>query len=46
MYDLAVNVRKKLSMYVISLVCIRVKGFESECFKIDSGVRQDCIMTA
>ena len=28
------------SMYVNSLVCVRVKGSESECFKIDNGVRQ------
>ena len=27
------------SMYVNSLVCVRVKGCESECFRIDSGVR-------
>ena len=29
-----------ISMYVNSLVCVRVKGCESECFRIDSGVRQ------
>ena len=33
------------SMYVDSLVCARVKGSESELFKIDSGVRQGCIMS-
>ena len=33
------------SMYVNSLTCIRVKGGESECFMIDSGVRQWCIMS-
>ena len=27
------------SMYVKSLSCVRVKGGESECFGIDSGVR-------
>ena len=27
------------SMHVNSLVCVRVKGGGSECFKIDSGVR-------
>ena len=32
------------SMYVNSLACVRVKGGESECFRIDSGVRQMCIM--
>ena len=31
-------------MYVNSLTCVRVKGGESECFRIDSGVRQGCIM--
>ena len=29
---------------VNSLACVRVKGGESECFRIDSGVRQGCIM--
>ena len=33
------------SMYVNSLPCVRVKGGESQCFKIDSGVRQGCIMS-
>ena len=33
------------SMYVNSLACVRVKGYENECFKIDSGVRQGCIMS-
>ena len=28
------------SMYVNSLVCVRVKGGEIEGFRIDSGVRQ------
>ena len=28
-----------ISMYVNSLVCVRVKGGERECFRIDSGVR-------
>ena len=32
------------SMYVNSLACVRVKGGESECFRINSGVRQVCIM--
>ena len=32
------------SMYVSSLTCVKVKGDESECFGIDSGVRQGCIM--
>ena len=33
------------SMYDNSLVCVRVKGGESEWFRIDSGVRQGCIMS-
>ena len=32
------------SMYVNSLAYVRVKGNESECFRIDSGVRHLCIM--
>ena len=31
-------------MYVDSLACVRVKGGMSEQFRIDSGVRQGCIM--
>ena len=27
------------------LGCVRVKGCESECFRIDSGVRQVCIIS-
>ena len=33
------------SMYVNSLACVRVKGSERECFRINSGVRQGCIMS-
>ena len=33
------------SMYVNSLACKRVKGGESECFRIKIGVRQGCIMS-
>ena len=33
------------SMYVYSSACIRVKWGESEWFRIDSGVRQGCIMS-
>ena len=33
------------SMYVKSLACVRVKGGESECFRIDSDVRQECILS-
>ena len=32
------------SMHVNSLVYVRIKG-ESECFRIDSGVRQVCIIS-
>ena len=31
-------------MYIDSLACVRVKGGESECFRINSGARQGCIM--
>ena len=27
------------------LACVKVKGGESECFRIDSGVREACIMS-
>ena len=33
------------SIYVDILACVRVKGGEKECFRIDSGVRQGCIMS-
>ena len=33
------------SLYVNSLTCVRVKRGESECFRIGSGVRQECIMS-
>ena len=33
------------SVYVNTLACVRVKGCESECFRIDSGVRQACIVS-
>ena len=33
------------SMHINSLTSIRVKGGENECFKIDSSVRQSCIMS-
>ena len=32
------------SMYVDSSACDRVKGGEGEWFRMDSGVRQGCIM--
>ena len=33
-------------MYVDSLPCVRVKGGDSECFRIDSGLRQGWIMSS
>ena len=33
------------SIYVDSSACVRVKGGESEQFRIDSGVKQGCIMS-
>ena len=33
------------SMYVNSLAFVRIKGGESECFRINSGVRQGCIIS-
>ena len=32
------------SMYVNSVACVRVRRGESECFRIDSSVRERCIM--
>ena len=33
------------SIYVGKSACVRVKGSESELFKIDSGVKHGCIMS-
>ena len=33
------------SMHVNSIACIQVKGYDSEYFMTDSGVRQVCIMS-
>ena len=33
------------SIYVNGLARIKVKGGEGECFKINNGVRQGCIMS-
>ena len=45
MYDVGGKQLKGIkSMYVNSLPSVRVKGGESECFRIDSGVRQGCII--
>ena len=40
-----VNLNVIESMYVNSLAGVRLKGGESEWFKIDSDVRQGCIMS-
>ena len=34
------------SLYVDSSPCVRVKGCESDRFRIDSGVRQGCIISS
>ena len=45
MYDLGGKLLSGImSMYVDSLVCFIVKGGESECFRMDGGVRQGCFM--
>ena len=33
------------SIYVNGLACIKVKGGEGECFRINDDVRQGCIMS-
>ena len=46
MYDVGGKLMSGIkSMYVDSLPCIRIKGGESEWFRIDSRVRQRCIMS-
>ena len=41
MYDVGGELLNDIkSVYVNSLSCVRVKGCDSECFRIDSGVRQ------
>ena len=45
MYDVGGNLLNGIkSVYVNSLAFVRVKGGKSECFVIDSGVRQGCDM--
>ena len=34
------------SMYINNLAWVTVKGGVSECFRIESGVRQGCIMSS
>ena len=46
MYDVSGKLLNGIkSVYVANLDCVRVKGGESECFRIDSGDRQVCIMS-
>ena len=46
MYDVGGKLLNGIkSMYVDSSACVRVKGGESEQFRIYSGVRQGCIMS-
>ena len=46
MYDMGNKVLKGVkSMYVNRLACVKVNRGESECFKINSGVRKKCIMS-
>ena len=46
MYDVGGKLLNGIkSMYVHSSVCVRVKGGESEQFRIDSWVRQRCIIS-
>ena len=33
------------SIYANSLACVKVKGGESECFRIESGVRAEQVMS-
>ena len=32
------------NIHVNTIACVRVNGGESKCFRINSGVRQECIM--
>ena len=46
MYDVGGKLLNGIkSVYVNRLTCVRVKRCESECFRIDNGVRQGCIMS-
>ena len=46
MYDVGGKLLNGIKiMYVDSLACVRIKGGESELFRIDNGVRQGCIMS-
>ena len=46
MYDVGSKLLNGIkSIYVNSLAYVRVKEGESECIRIDSGVRQVCVMS-
>ena len=46
MYDVSSKLLNGIkSIYVNSLAFIRVQGGEGKCFRIESCVRQDCIMS-
>ena len=46
MYCVGVKLLSEItSMYVDSLACVRIKGGESEQFRIDGVVRQGCVMS-
>ena len=45
MYDVGGKLLKGIEIMCISVAYVRVKGEESECFKIDHAVRQDCILS-
>ena len=46
MYDVGGKLLNEIkSMYIDSLAYVKVKGYESDCFSIDSGVRQSYITT-
>ena len=46
MYDVGGKLLNGIkSMYVNGLACARIKGGESDCFKIDRGERQGCIIS-
>ena len=45
MYDVGGKLSSGIkSMYVSSIAYLRVKGGESECFRIDRGERKVCLM--
>ena len=45
MYDVGGKLFNCIKSMYISLACVRVKGGEFEYFRINSGVRQMCIMS-